>query len=170
MENRILAGGAIAVVGMVVLLGSWWAVAEGPFRNPNEALKDFYEAKDRAEDQLMDPLILAGNRVVSLVINEIPNREMRLRRYAISFLGNGRYPEALPSLETILRDESEIHYFRADALQAIYQISDARAKELAPLYVNGHQLLGRVAKDIVSGKNPVYFERSYWEAFWHVHN
>jgi|SRR5262245_13313908 len=167
MRIRIIAGSAVTVVG---LLGLWWAVAEGPLRNPDEALKDFYEARDRAEDQLMDPLILTGRRVVPLVLKELPNKDMRLRRYAIGFLGNGRYSEALPMLESVLNDESEIYYFRADALRAIFQISQARAKELAPKFVNGQDLLGEVAGEIVAGKNPINFERSYWDAFWHVHD
>jgi len=43
-----------------------------------------------------DPLILNGRRVVPLVIAELPNKNMRLRRDAIGFLGNGGYPEGLP--------------------------------------------------------------------------
>jgi hypothetical protein len=148
----------------------WWAVAEGPLRNPGEALEDFYEAKDRAEDQLMDPLILTGRSVVPLVLKELPNKDMRLRRYAIGFLGNGRYSEALPLLEAILNDESEIDYFRSDALRSIFQTSQSRARELAPNFVNGQEFLGEVAREIVAGKNPIYFERSYWEAFRQVHD
>lgn len=166
--KRTVAGSTITFA-VAALVGLWWAVAEGPLRNPHDALSDFYEAKDRAEDQLIDPLILAGRDVVPLVIEELPNKEMRLRRYAIGFLGNGRYTQALPCLEAILQDESEIDYFRADALEAIYQISPARAKELAPRYVSGQELLGKVAQDIVAGKNPSFFERSYSDAFWHAH-
>lgn len=169
MRNRIIAGSVVSVVGLVALLGLWWAVAEGPLRNPNEALKDFNEAKGRAEDQLMDPLILTGRGVVPLVLKELPNKDMRLRSYAIGFIGNGRYSEALPILEVILGSESEINYFRADALKAIFQISQGRAKELAPNFVNGQESLGEVAREIVAGKTPIYFERSYWDAFWHVH-
>jgi len=51
----------------------------------------------KAEDQLMDPLLLAGDDVVPLVIDELPDKEMRLRRYAIGFLGNGRHTPALPA-------------------------------------------------------------------------
>ncbi len=170
MASRMFVRGTVAGIALVTLLSLWWAVAEGPLRNPNAALNDFYTAKDRAEDQLIDPLILAGSDVVPLILKELPNKKMQRRRYAIGFLGIGRYSQALPSLETILRDESEIYYFRADALRAIHQISEARAKELAPHYVNRQELLGRVAQDIVAGENPAYFERSYWEAFWHVHN
>jgi hypothetical protein len=170
MRNRIIAGSVFSAVGLVALLGLWWAVSEGPLRNPDEALEDFYEARDRAEDQLIDPLILTGRRVVPLVLKGIPDKGMRLRRYAIGFLGNGRYSEALPMLEVILNDESEMYYIRADALEAIFQISQTRAKELAPNFVNGQESLGEVAGEIVAGKNPISFKRSYWDAFRHVHD
>jgi hypothetical protein len=170
IRSRIIAGSVVSVVGLVGLLGLWWAVAEGPLRNPSDALEDFYEGKDRAEDQLMDPLILTGRGVVPLLLNELPNKDMRNRRYAIGFLGNGRYSEALPRLEVILNDESEIYYFWSDALEAICQISQARAKELAPNFIHGQESLGKVAREIVAGKNPIHFERSYWDAFWRVHD
>jgi hypothetical protein len=172
VRNRIIiiAGSAVSAIGLVALLGLWWAVAEGPLRNPEEALEDFYEARDRAEDQLRDPLILNGRRVVPLVLKEIPNKDMRLRRYAISFLGNGRYSEALPMLEAILNDESEIYYFRSGALEAIFHISQARAKELAPNFVNGQELLGEVAREIVAGRYTIRYERSYWDAFRRAHD
>jgi hypothetical protein len=160
---------AVLVLGTVLAFGLWWAMAEGPLRSPEDAIRDFYEARDRGEDQLMDPLILNGRRVVPLVIAEVPKKEMNLRRYAIGFLGNGQYGDALPVLEQILSDESEIYYFRADALEAIFQISPDRAREVAPRYLTGQDLLGRVAQDIVAGRNPVYWTRSYWQAFRHVH-
>lgn len=147
----------------------FWAFDEGPFRNPQDALQDFLNARDRAEDQLMDPLILAGQRVVPLVIAEIQKKDMPQRRYAIGFLGNGHYSEALPVLEKILSDDSELFYFKADALEAIYQIEPNRALELARKYTAGQELLGRVARDIVAGHNPVHYKRSYWEALLSVH-
>ena len=70
----------LVLLGIVLALGLWWAVTEGPLRKPDDALRDFFEARDRAEDQLMDPLILNGRRVVPLVIAEVPNKEMKLRR------------------------------------------------------------------------------------------
>ncbi len=165
MAKAIVVGALVLVVGLAL----WWAVAAGPLRDPEEALADFYEAKDRAEDQLMDPLILNGRRVVPLVVAEIPNKDMRLRRYAIGFLGNGRHAEAFPALEKILADESEVYYFRADALEAIYQMSQERARALAPEYTNGEDLLGRAAREIVAGRSPVLWERTYFQAFLHRH-
>jgi len=159
----------LLLVGIVLALGLSWAVAEGPLRNPDDALRDFYEARERAEDQLMDPLILNGRRVAPLVIAEVPNKEMKLRRYAIGFLGNGQYRDALPVLEQVLVDESEIYYFRADALEAVFRISPERARVLAPRYVNGEGLLGWTAQEIVAGRGPVQRIRSYWQAVRHVH-
>ncbi len=160
---------SFALVLFFTALGLWWGWSEGPLRNPQKALADFYEARDRAEDQLMDPLILNGRRVVPYVIRDIQNRDMKLRRYAIGFLGNGRYTEAVPILERILSDESEIYYFRSDALEAIYQISPWHARELAPRFMNGPQLLGSVARDIAEGRNPTHWTRTYKQAFFHVH-
>ncbi len=66
-------------------------------------------------------------------------------------------------------DESEIYYFRADALEALFRISPDRARELAPRYVNGEDRLGRTAREIVAGRSPVQWTRSYWQAFRHAH-
>jgi hypothetical protein len=155
-----------ALLAVAVL---WWAFAEGPLRDPEEALRDFYAARDRAEDQLMDPLILKGSGVVPLVLAEVQDRDMRLRRYAIGFLGRGRYRAALPVLERIVGDATELHYFRAGALEAIYQINQDRARAFAPRYVESEGLLGEVARTIAAGGNPVWSRRSWWQAFRHVH-
>jgi hypothetical protein len=159
----------IFLLGVVLALGLWWALAVGPLRDPHAAMRDFYEASERAEDQLMDPLILNGRRVVPLVIAEVSNKGMTLRRYAIGFLGNGQYRDAMPVLEQILADESERDYFRGDALEAIYRISPSRARELAPRHLEDQESLGRIAQDIAAGQSPVQWTRSYWQAFRHVH-
>ncbi len=156
-------------LSVLVGLCIWWAIAKGPLRDPEKALHDFYAADGRAEDQLMDPLILNGRRVVPLVIAALPNRDMHLRRYAIGFLGVGRHQDALPSLERILSDESELAYFRADALEAIYQIEPERARALAHIYMNDQSFLGEIARVISEGKNPTYRTRSYWQALWSIH-
>lgn len=160
---------AVLLLSFVFASGLWWAVAKGPLRSPEDALRDFYEARDRAEDQLMDPLIRNGRRVVPLVIAELPNMDVRRRGYAIMFLGNGGYHEALPMLERVLLNESEENAFRADALQAIFQISPQRARDLAPRHMRGEDLLGRVARKIVAGRSPVYWTRSYWQAVLGTH-
>lgn len=162
----------VCTIAAFSCLGGWWAFVEGPFRDPQAALRDFYAPVGRAEDQLTDPLILNGHTVVPLVVADVKNKAMPLRRYAIGFLGSGRYVEALPVLASILNDETELSYFRADALIAIYQISPPQAKEFAPRCVAGEELLGRIARQIVDGvssDNHIFERRSWWKAFFSIH-
>ena len=56
--------------------------------SPENAIKEFKESKDKAEDQIMDPLILCGKKVIPLVMKEIEDTNMPNRRYAIAYLGN----------------------------------------------------------------------------------
>lgn len=70
-------------------------------------MKDFHEAIGRAEDMLMDPLILNANLVKDRVIQDIQNPKMDKRRYAIGFLGNERISKSIPVLFQILNNESE---------------------------------------------------------------
>ena len=90
--------------------------------SPEEALEDFCKY-DGGEETLMDPLILAGDKVVPLVLENIRNKQMPKRRYAIEFLGNGTIRQALPVLEELVKNNTEEDFIRGDALQAIYRIS-----------------------------------------------
>jgi hypothetical protein len=157
---------------LLIVLGLtlWWSINSGPLRPPEDALRDFYEAKNRAEGQLKDTLILNGRRVLPLVLNDLPNKDMPRRRYAISYLGDGGYVEALPALLKIIQDEAEFNYFRADTLEAILQIDQPQSIKLAEQYRGEPDLLGRVATQIVNGISPIYSERSYWEAMTGVHH
>ena len=147
-----------------------WGFEEGPLRDPEAALRDFYQAEDRFEDQLVDPLILNGRAVVPLVLRDLTDKAMPLRRYAIGFLGNGEYEEALPLLESILADETELNYFRSDALEAIHRIAPERAARLALQYMDSPELLGRVAIQIVDGATAISWERSWWDAYFGHHH
>jgi hypothetical protein len=130
---------------------------------PEVALKRFYE-NNGPEDTLMDPLILAGDGVVPLVLNEVKNKNMPRRRYAIGFLGNGSYKEALPDLEAILQDSAEEDYFRGDALQSIYMIDESRGKELAQNYQGGQNYLGEISRRIITGDSELKKRRTYSDA------
>ena len=133
------------------------------YPTPEQVLADFYATEDRAEDMLMDPLILHSRRVAPLVIREIDRPEMPRRRYAISFLGQATVREALPVLRRILEDAHEQDYFRADALGAIHSIDSSEGRRLAADYAATQNLLGKVAGEIVSGTH-VPFRRTYWQA------
>jgi hypothetical protein len=58
----------------------------------------------------------------------------------------------LPVLESILEKKSEIWYFCADALEAIFLIAPERAVLLSPLYVDQPEGLGRFARNILHSK------------------
>lgn len=130
---------------------------------PEDALKRFYD-NDGPEDTLMDPLILAGDRVVPLVLKEVKNKKMPRRRYAIGFVGNGSYKEALPALEAILQDSTEEDYFRGDALQSIYMIDESRGRELAQKYNDHQDYLGEISRRVISGDSQLKNRRTYSDA------
>jgi hypothetical protein len=167
-SKRILRGKrplVLVIMVAIICLLVWIAL----HRDPKAALHQFHTYGDGveeavAEDMLMDPLILAGKRVVPLVIEEVRNREMPRRRYAIGFLGNGSYRQALPVLEQILSDASEIDYFRGDALHAIYLIDGSLGCKYAQVHGGDRDYVGRIACDILAGRSWLKDRRSYWDA------
>ena len=160
----------LATPVVVVALAALWIFTVGPMRDPESALRDFYEREDRGEEQMCDPLILVGPRVVPLVLADLPKQGMPRRLYAIRFLGNGRYRWALPVLGQLLGDDAENVSFRVEAFRAIYQIWPDRARQLAPTYGYGHDQLARVAADIAANRDPGCWTRTYWQALRHQHS
>lgn len=142
-----------------------WRVSQP---SADSVMQDFYTAKDRAEDMLMDPLILHSMIIHERVVQEVADSKMQKRRYAISFLGIDGRPDALPALRQILESDEEIDYFRADALSAIWQIKKEKAMQLASSYVLRDDLLGRFAREITTGVHQP-FVRSYWQALTGLH-
>lgn len=131
--------------------------------SPEEVLERFYH-NEGPEETLKDPLILAGDKVVPLVIERVSDKKMPRRRYAIAFLGNGSYTQALPVLHTILQDSSELDYFRSDALHSIYQIDAALGLKYAQSYRNESNDLGKVSQDLLSQKRLLPDRRTYLDA------
>lgn len=129
-RKRVVAA-LIAVLILLAFVGSYWLLLRSPYPTAEAALEAFYTEKSYKECMVANPLRAHGKDVVPLVIRDLPNRTMPGRRYAISFLGEGKYSEALPALEAIALDETERNYIRADALEAIYQFLPARALALA---------------------------------------
>ena len=168
--ERMLPDILMASPAVVVAAAMLWLFTVGPMRDPRSALQDFYEGEDRPEQQLCDPLILAGPRVVPLVIADLPKKGTPHRLYAIRFLGNGRYARALPALQQLLADDQEYLAFRVEAFRAIYQISPGRARQLAPFYGYGRDQLARVAADIAAHRDPGCWTRTYWQALRHQHS
>src|SRR5687768_7995035 len=145
----------IALLGLVpAILLVAWARAEGPLRPPHAAFDDFVRAEDRAEDQLTDPLVLAGPRVRPLVLSAVRDRDFKLRRYGIGYLGCSAYTPASPTFRVILHDESEEDYFRADALEALWSINSKEGRALAGAYSSRTDFLGQAARGILTGTWP----------------
>ncbi len=130
---------------------------------PEQVLKQFYD-NDGPEDTLMDPLILGGDGVVPLVVKEVKDKDMRRRRYAIGFLGNGSFKQAVPTLESILQDDSEKDYFRGDALHAIFMIDESLGSRYAKTYINRSDYLGEISKRILNGDKSLKERRTYSDA------
>lgn len=170
-KKLFIVGGVACLVTLFVLGLTIWAFVRPPSRTPQEALQKFYTYGDNfpdevaAEDMLMDPLILAGETVVPLVIREIENPKMPRRRYAIGFLGNGSYKRALLVLEQILKDSSEVSFFRSDALKAIFFIDEVLGRKYARDYSDDKTFLGKMANDIINGRVSKELQhRSYFDA------
>jgi hypothetical protein len=107
----------------------------------------FYVEGDH-EPELDDPLITAGRAMSAAISEAIAHPDMKRRRYAIGALGYIRDRRTLPSLERILKDKSEIYYFRGDALHAIYQIDKKLGTRYAKQFANEHEYLKRLAYSI----------------------
>jgi hypothetical protein len=135
----------------------------------DSVMKDFHSAEDRAEDMLMDPLILNADLVKDRVIQDIKDPKMVKRRYAIGFLGNERIAKAIPALLQILSDESEKDYFRGDSLESIFQIDETQGRQLAEKYSSREDYLGMIAKGLLDGSHRPY-ERTKADAQIGRHN
>lgn len=168
--------GILLVLSIIVSmsLSVWWTLQVKPWRSPQEVLADFKNPTGvRAEDMLADPLILAGDKVLPLILEEVKNPEMRLRRYAIFFLGNGRFRDALSVLETIVINDFESDIARGEALGSIYQIDPQLAERYAHQYVSRSDYLGKMAKAVMGER--AYFmylpeRRSYLKALRGAHD
>lgn len=157
MKKHIILTIIIAIIVVIIMI-----VINQP--TVDEVMNDFHMAKNRAEDMLMDPLILHANLVKNRVIEDIKNPEMDKRRYAIGFLGNERIVEALPVLREILSNEKEIDYMRSDALESICLIDKKEGISSCEKYKFRKDNLGLTARDIIVDKDTDYRVRTKWEA------
>ena len=128
---------------------------------PKKAIEIFYEV-DVAEDQLMDPLIISGYEVVPLVIDDILDKDMKRRRYAIGALGNIGDKSAISTLEQILMDKSEDSYIRCDAINSIAMIDYGKGKELAESFKSSPvDCLTKFQFEIVSSEYEDWLNKNY---------
>ncbi len=112
--------------------------------------ESFYVTGDH-ESELDDPLIAAGAGMVGPICAAIMHKDMKRRRYAIGALGFIADQSALTCLEKILKDQTEIDYFRGDALHSIYQIDKSRGENFATQHKSDNDYLKMLA-DAISKK------------------
>lgn len=123
-----------------------------------QVMEEFYEWNG-AEDTLMDPLIVAGDRIVPHILQDISDESMPKRRYAIGALGNIGDRSAIPVLADIALDVAEVEYIRCDCVQAIAMIDWEEGARVASLIAGDSNQLGkassnclsRVAREIIEG-------------------
>ena len=165
--NKKTVGLASSLILFFALLISL-SLSTGVPKTADEAFSKFYS--DVAEDQLMDPLILAGKKVLPLLLEKISDKNMPKRRYAIGAIGNIGDASAIPILIDILDDPGEEDYFRCDAFLAIAMISREYGYKLAQQYEdNTNECLARLSNALLSNdpdlwKKANYMKRSYWQA------
>lgn len=144
----------LVFTGIGLLIGFWFY----PQTSAEQAFDDFLTVETK-ESYLVMPLCKAGKTVVPLVAEKIKDKDLEKRTYAISFLGSGDYKEALPTLEMIAKDESEIKGYRANSLESIYLIDESKGKSLAEKYKQRNDYLGEVSREILKKKNYKKFKK-----------
>lgn len=168
MKNHILLTISLSLLSVIgIILLSIYFIA-GRHRPPEVILKDFYSA-DCPEICLMDPLILAGDKVVPLVLRDIVDKAKHRRIYGIGFLGNGKYQCAVPTLTNIIENKSEDKYVRMAAFEALYSIDVSEAKRLAGQYDSVADILINTAKAIKEDNVNISY-RSFWSALFGMKN
>jgi HEAT repeat protein len=138
-------------------------------RSPEAVLEEFYNYNE-PDSESLDPLILAGEKVVPLVMERVQDRNTQRRRLAIQFLGNSSYKQALPVLEKIMKDETEESHFRSTALISIFKIDEKLVKQFAQQYKVSKNDLGDIARDILANKDYLNYRRTYTDALLRRHD
>ena len=72
-----------------------------------------------SEEYIDRPILEAGYQIGPIVTENIADKEMKYRRYAICGLEKIKYKPATPTLTKILLDKSEIDVIRADAYETL---------------------------------------------------
>lgn len=150
VRYKALLSGAVALLGLAGCGVAVWSRAP---RSPEDAVRQFYDTTGKMEDQIMDPLILAGPKVVPLLNHDVQSKDMPGRRYAILALGHIGDRRALATLKKILDDPNEVPLLQGDALEAIALIDSAAGQDEARRY-RGSEVaaLAQASRRLLSGR------------------
>ena len=100
------------------------------------------------DPEIPAPLVAAGPKMTEAICDAVTHKDMMYRRYALAALGFVRDRRALSTLEKIMNDESELDYFRGDALQSIFRIDRILGRRYAKQYVSGPKYLAMISAAI----------------------
>lgn len=109
------------VAGIIFSLTVAFYFAAGHYVNKKCAFHYYsvFINQSTMEEQLTRPILEAGYQIGPIITENIADKEMKYRRYAIGGLEKIKYIPATPTLTKILLDKTEIDVFRADAYQAL---------------------------------------------------
>ena len=128
---------------------------------------DAFKNRDCAEDQIIHPLIVCGKKIVPLLIDEINDKNMNKRGYAILALGHIGDSSALPALKQILYDQNEKYFIRYGAIRAIAMIDTDYAKNIARnIGVKEHQVISVFCQKLLKDEVPAFMleKKTFWSA------
>lgn len=90
----------------------------------------FYEST-LPENSLTPFLVMGGQEMVPLLINEIQKKEVLKRRYLISAIGDLKDKRALSILTKIVLDRSEADCIRCDSMKSLEKIDTKFAESFS---------------------------------------
>lgn len=76
------------------------------------------------------PIIEAGYEIGEIINQNVLDKNMKLRRYAIGGLGKLKYLPSTNNLSIILNDKNEIDEFRADAYETLTKFKTKKSKTI----------------------------------------
>jgi len=82
------------------------------------------------EGYLTRPILEAGYHIGPILTEEIADKEMKRRRYAIGGLAKIKYKPATETLKQILLDKTENEVFRADAYETLHSFNTEETKKI----------------------------------------
>ncbi|MBD8019156.1 HEAT repeat domain-containing protein [Weeksellaceae bacterium Sa1CVA4] len=89
-----------------------------------------------SEEYIDRPILEAGYQIGPIITENIADKEMKYRRYAIGGLEKIKYKPATPTLTKILLDKSELEVFRADAYEALTAFDTEETRKILTDFEN----------------------------------
>ena len=120
------------IAGITILIAIVFYVFVGQYVN-KKCAPSYYQVflnQSVAEGYITKPILEAGYYIGAVLTEEIANKEMKYRRYAISGLEKIKYRPATETLKRILLDKTEIEVFRADAYETLHSFDTEETRKI----------------------------------------